>query len=134
MRTRVIAVAVASASMLLGLAGTPAVAASGGHTKVIATCNKPSYKPHRFDMACADANAQLQKAKYSSWTKTRAKGHGTYVFNPCKPDCASSGFKYKPATFTLNKVKSTSHGRLFTRIHIHYSGHKVTYSLPTKPI
>ncbi len=114
----------------------PAVTASAGQrTRVISACTKVRYTPAHYVFFCADGGAGIRHAAYTAWTKTDARGHGTYYWNDCKPSCAGGTIHHAEAMFRLYRVRDTKlHGPLFTRIEVATEKHDYHYDLPTKTI
>lgn len=133
MKTRGIAIAVASAAMVVTSFAAPA-AASSQHTKAIAACTKAQYKPTKYVLTCADFYTQIHHASYASWSAKFARGHGRYVYNTCHPDCADGHTRHHPVTFDLYQPRTVRGQRLFTRMDVSYAGLTETFDLPTKPI
>jgi hypothetical protein len=131
--SRIVAMSGIVACLALGAAPVPA-AAAGAHTRVISSCTKARFKPHRYVLACADANIQITHATYSSWSAGSAQGHGTFTYNTCTPSCAAGTFKHHPVTFVLRRVRSVGGVRLFTRMSVSYAGLTETFQLPTSPV
>ena len=93
---------------MVALLVAPAVAAasgSGGQVWVT-NCTKEQYKPRTIVTACGDGSAGVIKLKWSSWSRTRAAGSGTEVYDTCNPNCAAGKTKHVAATVTLSKPVS----------------------------
>jgi hypothetical protein len=129
--SRVGATLVGPAAIALALApiatssATAAGSASVGHTKVVANCLKPSYKPHKIILTCADANSDLSRIHYASWTATRAAGRARLDFNDCNPNCAAGTFEHQAVTFVLTRARDVKGTEVFTRVIV---TQKTTYS------
>lgn len=48
-------------------------------TYVVAECFEPSRKPVRMILACADFGLRAKAIEWTTWTKRRAEGEGTFV-------------------------------------------------------
>ena len=48
----------------------------------------PTIDPASIPVACADGSAVLTHLTWSSWTGSKASGHGTLELNNCTPSCA----------------------------------------------
>ena len=104
----------ALALVLLALVAVPA--GSAPKTLFPANCGKPTYKPTRILVACADANNRLAKIKWESYGSDAASGTATAVVNDCEPNCAAGTFHHFRAVVTLNKPKDCGRYRQFTRL------------------
>jgi hypothetical protein len=62
-------------ALVLGLSST-ALAGSQA-AKVLSCAGHAQSKPASYVITCADANTQWTHAHWSSWTATRATGHGS---------------------------------------------------------
>lgn len=128
---KVVAAASFIAAPLLAASGA-ADAASTHSTALptILTCsNTRVTRPASFIISCADANTELTKMHWSTWSATAASASGTYTFNDCTPYCAAGHFHSDPATVSLSKVVATAHGREFSLLKVTYrTGAKTTKS------
>jgi hypothetical protein len=107
-------IVLALAVVLLALAAVPA--GSAPKTLFPANCDKPTYKPTRIVVACADANNRLARIKWESYGTDAASGTATAVVNDCEPNCAAGTFHHFRAVVTLNKPKDCGRYRQFTRL------------------
>jgi hypothetical protein len=97
--------------MLAAALAVPAVAlaASTSSRVYVSSCTKVFYKPKTITISCGDGADVLKGLKWTSWTATKASGHGTDYVNQCRPDCVSGKIKKTPATITLSKpIKCSS--------------------------
>jgi hypothetical protein len=99
------------------------VALAGGRTVRVLSClGHPLVKPPSYVITCADANVQWKHVRWSTWTATRATGHGDLYENDCKPYCAAGHFHTYHSTLTLSGVmRSTKYGRLFSMATFRYT-------------
>jgi hypothetical protein len=126
-------VTLATGAVLIAGPATAATTAAS-RTLVISSCTTAKYRPHQYVLTCADGNIAIRHATYSSWSARAADGHGTYVYNTCRPSCAAGTFKHHPVHFRLSRVR-TAHGKhLFTRISVSYAGLNETFQLPTSGV
>ncbi|HEY5265344.1 MAG TPA: hypothetical protein VIJ40_00885 [Acidimicrobiales bacterium] len=102
----------------------------------IVTCRGNSViEPRSFVITCADANTQLTKTHWSSWTSTGASGTTTFAMNLCTPYCAASPMSYFPNSHvTLSAPVVTKNGKLFSLLTVTYRlhGHAKTYRFTWK--
>ena len=103
---------------------TPArpAAAAAVTVKILTCSNTTVAKPTgAFVISCADANAELVRTRWTTWTASRAVGITTFGLNLCTPDCAASKISDFPgSTVVLSAPRSTKHGRLFSSMVITY--------------
>jgi hypothetical protein len=57
----------------------------------------PLVKPKTFILTCADANSDLGKLSWTSWTPGLASATGKLEVNDCNPYCAAGHFHAYPA-------------------------------------
>jgi hypothetical protein len=57
----------------------------------------PLVKPKTFILTCADANSDLGKLSWTSWTPSLASATGKLEVNDCTPYCAAGHFHAYPA-------------------------------------
>ena len=96
----------ATAALPLGLAAAPAQAATQKQTRAIANCQKATVEPTSYILACADANAGINKATYTWWTRATAHGAGIYYVNNCTPSCVSGHFRTYKVKVKLSNPKT----------------------------
>lgn len=117
--------AITLASVGVGaLSGVGAAQAANAAAKPVSimTCAQIAVlHPSSFVISCADGNSYLQKIKWTKWTSTVAKATATYTENNCTPYCAAGKFINYPAKLTLSTVKSSSSGKLFTKLFVSYT-------------
>ncbi|HEY1826024.1 MAG TPA: hypothetical protein VGG21_08720 [Acidimicrobiales bacterium] len=78
-------------------------------------------RPVNYVISCADANAQLTKTTWTTWSSTRAVGTTDFALNQCNPNCASSKMTFLPhSTVLLTSPVTTKHGRLFEHLSVRY--------------
>jgi len=95
--------------------------AIGNEAKAWTCQGKEVVRPSNFIISCADAGARLTNTKWSSWTATGAVGETDFALNLCKPYCAASKISYfANSKVTFSAPLMTSHGRLFSRLTVHY--------------
>ena len=107
---------------------TLAVSASSGASTVkaspvkILTCAGTTVShPRNFVISCADANAALTQTHWSTWSAHSATGTTRFALNLCTPYCAASPMSYFPrSSVTVSAPVSTRHGRLFSKLVVHY--------------
>ncbi|HEY5266892.1 MAG TPA: hypothetical protein VIJ40_08775 [Acidimicrobiales bacterium] len=102
----------------------------------IITCQGISVvEPRSFVITCADANSELTKTHWSTWTSTGASGTTTFAMNLCTPYCAASPMSYFPNSHvTLSAPVATKHGKLFSLMTVRYMlhAHAKTYRFSWK--
>jgi hypothetical protein len=77
----------------------------------------PTIDPASIPVACADGSAVLTHLTWSSWTNTKASGHGVLELNNCTPSCAAGVFSPYAATVTLtNPMASRTQGEVFAML------------------
>lgn len=98
-------------------------------TGVVAQCNlaapqgtTSTMEPPAIVLACGDGNAGVKDMSWSSWSSTSATGTGDVYLNDCSPNCAGGTFHDYPATITLSDVVGSQAGRLFSHMHVVYTG------------
>lgn len=109
-------------------ASTPALAGdSGGSSRVVGwtSCDDGpdlvlTYMPASHLLSCADANSGLTRLRWTSWTDRRAVGTGVYRWNDCDPDCAGGTEHTAKATVVLDRTRTQSGERVFTRATLTY--------------
>ena len=103
--------------------GAPVGALATGASAKVVTCQGATVaRPTTLIISCADANTQLTKTRWSTWTATRAVGTTTFAVNLCKPYCAASKMSYFPgSTVQFSRPLTTTHGRLFSLVVVHYT-------------
>ena len=79
--------------------------ASSGPDRVVGNCHSSQVRPKAIILACADANAYLDKIHWQAFGGPAASASGEYVENTCTPNCASGHFKSYPVTFSLSEAK-----------------------------
>jgi len=141
MRAKLTAVLLALAFAVTGLVTAGSASATTHHpTKVIADCQHAHRKPHSIVIACGDGNVTATRLTYTSWGPKAAHGRGRIVANDCTPSCVSGHDHSYPMRFTLTRPRSTSAGRVFSRLAVTYlhkspTGKKhESYSLVTTPL
>ncbi|HVB51152.1 MAG TPA: hypothetical protein VND89_05370 [Acidimicrobiales bacterium] len=105
--------------------GAAASALSSLKSASILTC-RGSYvmEPTSFVITCADANTQLTRTHWSSWTSTGAKGTTRFAMNLCTPYCAASPMSYfANSKVDLSAPVKTKKGTLYSLMVVHYSLH-----------
>jgi hypothetical protein len=81
-------------------------------------------EPTSFIITCADANTQLTKTHWNSWTSTGARGTTRFAMNLCTPYCAASPMSYfANSTVALSAPVKTKKGTLFSLMVVHYTLH-----------
>lgn len=134
-RLRWVAFAVASAmaiGVIVGLTygaggSTPrashpvAPLATGATVKVLTCAGAQVVRPANYVISCADANAQLTKTTWTTWSSVRAAGTTDFALNLCNPNCASSKLTFLPHSSVLfYDPVTTKRGRLFERLSVRY--------------
>jgi hypothetical protein len=111
----------------VAIAGVVLVAATGAFaakTKAPKDCIKPRVEPSRIVIGCADFSSYVDHLKWGKWHKKRARGHGRFNLNNCKPDCASGTTHHYRAKVRLTDPKReqcNGHNvKLFTRMHLRF--------------
>jgi hypothetical protein len=85
---------------------------------------KPTVRPAKITIACADANFYLDRMRWSSWKASTAAGAGTAHVNDCTPYCAAGHFHTYAATIALSQP-TRCHGRtVFSRLRWRFTGAK----------
>lgn len=116
------------AALAAAAAAATAAAASAPLPRILDCSGKPLLRPTgTFVLACADANSELRKTRWSSWGGTSAAGTTDLGLNLCNPNCASSKMSFFPGSrVRLSGAKQTKLGRLFTRVTVSYVLHGKT--------
>ncbi|HEY5103588.1 MAG TPA: hypothetical protein VII65_00965 [Acidimicrobiales bacterium] len=110
-------------------------AAASTKSGIITCRGNAVVEPRAFVITCADANTQLTKTHWSSWTATRASGTTTFAMNLCTPYCAASPMSYFPnSRVTLSAPVTTTKGKLFSLMTVRYvvHGRATTYRFSWK--
>lgn len=136
---RLVAAGLTSVLALAGALLAVTRTASAVTTPAMLSCNSQrQVAPGHYVLACADANAQLSHQHWHGWGSKNAHATGQYVYNNCSPSCAAGSFVTDPATVTVSRIVATSHGKLYTRISVFYTGATSSGSdkeqLPTQPV
>lgn len=112
-----------TAALLLSLAcgaaavvAAPARANGAGRTALITCAHVAAFKPSSYVLACGDGNASLERLRWSTWSKARARARGVYHVNDCVPYCAAGHFHDYPADAVFDRPVSTSVGTAFDRV------------------
>lgn len=72
-------------------------------------------------LACADANAEISRTRWRTWTATAATGTTDLGINLCTPTCVASRIRFFPgSTIRLVSPERTRQGLVFTRARITY--------------
>lgn len=64
---------------------------------------------------------------WTSWTSTGATGTGVIWMKTCKPNCATGGIGFYPATIRLSDVVRVGSRALFAELTAHYLGKAPVY-------
>jgi hypothetical protein len=95
-------------------------------------------RPSTFTLACADANDNLARLSWASWSPGMASATGVQEENDCVPDCASGQFRGYPVDVVFWGT-GTVHGQpgsqRFTEVTLLYPGARpahqaATFSVP----
>src|SRR4051794_11179871 len=94
-------------------AAHPAASSShhGGHVLEY-VCKGKHYKPHRILVACGNGNAYVNQLQWTKWNRHKARGHGVWWQNDCKPDCARGTFKHYALRMHLSQVIKRGHAKI----------------------
>jgi len=97
-----LASAVALAGLALGLAGSARAQSTGAAPVRMVAFDCPGQpaplvKPKTFILTCADANSDLARLSWTSWTPGLASATGALEVNDCTPYCAAGHFHAYPA-------------------------------------
>jgi hypothetical protein len=106
-------------SLLLPLVGVPALGASSATVPRLSVCGGVSQlRPSYVLLGCGDGGQFLTRARWSSWTESRAVGTAVWWMNLCEPDCAAGHFRHEVVTVRLfrPRVCRTPRRMLFTRM------------------
>jgi hypothetical protein len=116
------------AALAAAVATTAASAASTPLPRILDCSGKPLVRPTgTLVLACADANSELRKTRWSAWGRTSAAGTTDLGLNLCNPNCAASKMSFFPGSrVRLSGVKRTKLGLLFTRVTVRYVLHGKT--------
>ena len=78
-----------------------------------------SVRPSSFVFACADGNARVEQARWTSWGADEALASGTVSQNDCVPSCAQGHFHAETADLTLYAPGLWHDHLVFTRLRVH---------------
>jgi hypothetical protein len=79
----------------------------------------PTLDPASIPVACADGSAVVTHLTWSTWTASKATGHGTLELNNCTPNCAGGTFSPFAATVTLSEPMATrTQGEVFALLDV----------------
>jgi hypothetical protein len=101
-----------------------AFAAASGSGQVWAiNCLREQYKPQEIVIACGDGGVLLRHLRWTSWTRSKAKGAGDYSQNDCNPSCVSGHFHSYAVKVTLSMPVSCpkQKHRAFRRVNLSFS-------------
>ena len=92
-------------------------------TYVTKDCVHVAVEPHYILFACADGNYYANHLQWALWDLKRARGHGVFHQNDCKPDCASGHFHKRRGTIHLRYRRwcPKIHKYVFKHAHVHYN-------------
>ncbi len=72
-------------------------------------------------LSCADANTQISRTHWRTWTKGSAAGTTDFGVNLCTPTCVASRIRFFPdSTIRLLGAERTRNGLVFSRAEITY--------------
>lgn len=72
-------------------------------------------------LSCADANTEISRTHWRTWTRLSAVGTTDFAVNLCTPTCVASRMRLFPgATIRLLGAERTRHGLVFSRAQITY--------------
>ena len=109
----VLAMPATAAIRAAGSSAVPALLSCGGSQLVRPTGT--------VVLACADANTQISRTRWHTWTTASATGTTDFGVNLCTPSCVASRMRYFPdSTIRLLGAERTRHGILFSRAEITY--------------
>ncbi|WP_395693670.1 hypothetical protein [Nocardioides sp.] len=130
-RSVAVVVATTVAVVLLPLAMAPSEAVTDGGRAAPRTYwassgsgSYPVYRP-RILYVSGDGTLMVKPARWSSWTATRAVGHGIAWVTRCTPDCASGPIAKRPARIVLYRATDVCGHRFFTGFKLVYRNGQV---------
>lgn len=95
---------VAKASVVLTALLLPLAAVASAHaTYVSPDCRHLQVRPSQILFACADGGFYVDQLIWDSWHLGRARGHGVFHQNDCRPDCAHGTFHERSGRLVLHK-------------------------------
>ena len=71
---------------------------------------KPQVKPSEIILACADANARIEKLAWTGWGSSFAAAVGTMTVNDCIPYCAAGHFHNYKAVVIVTGTQKCANG------------------------
>lgn len=134
-----VAAALGSAPAVAGASPAPARVAQAVAVPRAFTCKGTTVvKPKTFVISCADANSELTKTTWKTWTRTAATGTTDFGLNLCKPYCAASKISFFPKSavrFSV-PVHTKHHGLLFSLLVVTYEiqGHTKHFTMSWKGV
>ncbi|KXP06506.1 hypothetical protein [Tsukamurella pseudospumae] len=117
------ATVVASATLVLPAVAAAAPTPAKPSSPVIRDClGKPTVKPTRIVLACADAGSALTRIVWHEWNANDAIGSATLEENDCTPNCASGRTVKRAVGINAHTPVGTGADRRFTVITYGASG------------
>jgi hypothetical protein len=113
---------VALVAALACAAGSPAAAPTLPRVSVCG--NGAAVRPSYVLLGCGDGGQYLTDVRWSTWSRTVARGAGLWWQNLCTPDCADGQFIHPHVMVTLSRPRACRPGRaiLFTRLRLAVKG------------
>lgn len=122
-------VMVGGIALSLGASGTTRHTQSNRRVVRALTClNKTVVRPRSFIISCADANSELTRTHWRSWSATKAVGTTRFGLNLCNPYCAASRVQFFPESRAIFSapMHTKHHGWLFSSLVVTYKLHGKT--------
>jgi hypothetical protein len=73
-------------------------------------------RPATIILACADANVELTRLRWTSFGGSTARATGDYTYNGCMPDCAAGHFHSYPIAVVLSAPRKCPDGHRDYRV------------------
>jgi hypothetical protein len=121
-------VAVLAAVMLSPVPAAAGVTGSTHHKTYFAQggdSQDKAYRPKTLEIS-GDGEILVHPAKWSSWTSTAARGHGTLRVDNCKPNCAQGHYKDHKVRMILVDSHKKCGKWFFTKLRINFTAKNYT--------
>jgi hypothetical protein len=111
-----------SATGAAGASGSADAAAGSGVPALLGCGGSRLVRPAGMVvLACADANTEISRTHWRTWSATGAGGTTDFGVNLCTPTCVASRMRFFPgSTIRLVGAERTRNGLVFSRADITY--------------